>query len=131
MSRLLMTILLLMGLLPLFPQVPLPHHQRRLPLLTPVILLLPNIRLILPRHSVPLWMPWRPTDRHSGHALPLPTAFPAPRFLFSQTEPCVARQAIPCLCRNADRSAMARCACCMLPALVIAARARCATSVKN
>ncbi|HJT57305.1 MAG TPA: MFS transporter [Ktedonobacteraceae bacterium] len=44
---------------------------------------------------------------------------------------CAAQQAIRSLCKNVGQNVTAPCACCMPPALAIAASVRCANSVKN
>src|SRR5512142_954697 len=85
------TILLPMELLLLFLQALLPIRRRRRPLLPPVILLLPLSQRALSRRCRTCWIPRRPMDHHSGHALPLLTAFLAPRSLCSRTERCVAQ----------------------------------------
>src|SRR5512135_3274621 len=125
------TILLPMELLLLFLQALLPIRRRRRPLLPPVILLLPLSQRALSRRCRTCWIPRRPMDHHSGHALPLLTAFLAPRSLCSRTERCVALLAILSLCKNADRSATGPCAFCTRPALVIGVPALCVSTVKK
>ena len=77
------------------------------------------------------WIGQRPTGHRTGRDPPLRMGFLVPCLPRSPMGRCAAQQAIRSLCKNAGRSATAPCACCMPPALAIAALVRCANSVKN
>jgi hypothetical protein len=125
-----MMILLQMGRpLPFLQVLLLPLPQPLL--LTPQLRLPPLVRQTEPKPRRTRWIGLCPMGHRTGRDPPLRMGFLVPRFPRNPMGHCSAQQAIPSLCKNAGQSATAPCACCMPPALAIAAPARCAHSVKN
>src|SRR5260370_392679 len=87
--------------------------------------LLQPLRLSLPRpmslHQRKIPALRLPMVHPNGRVPPLPTAFPAPRLLRSQLEPCVARPTTRSTPRSGVLNAMGLCGSCMPHALVIVA----------
>src|SRR5258708_14960227 len=124
-----MTLLLMERLLP-FPQAPLLPLPKPLPLIPH--LRLPRLKqLDLPRRRRTHWIGWRPTGHRNSRSPPLRMDFLVPHLRRNPMGRCAAQQAIRCTCKNAGRSATARCACYMPPALAIVALVHCSNSVKN
>jgi hypothetical protein len=126
-----MTIPLLMGRLPRFPPALLPKLQKPPLFWAPLFLLLPLRRRGLPERHRTRLLPWSPTGHPNGPGLPLRMGFLAQRLSRNRMGLSAVLLAIPSIRRLGVPSATALCASCTRPASAIAARARCANSVKN
>src|SRR5258708_1695038 len=102
------------------PRAPLPDLRRGLLL---GMIPLPMRRLSLARLPVRLAMPWRHTGHRSGRTPRTRKGLLEQTLLSSLMARCAVRQDMPCMRKSEGRSETARCVCCMLVVLPLAARA--------